>query len=231
MSETFGWISLEVISPLQQRILALFPSLTDSAQFYLTGGTALAHFYLKHRRSRDLDFFTSLEEMIVPFSVRLEKRLGQEGFSVRKQRGTRTFIELWIEKEKQSTIIQFAQDSPFRFEPAREFQEFPGLKVDSLKDIASNKLLALFGRAALRDFVDLYYLVKKAGFSKSDLIRDSQKKDPGFDLYWFGVALDRIKTYEKDSAEMLLLLEPVDFKELLSFFDQWREDIVQELKP
>ena len=221
---------MEVISPLQRRILGFFPSVTDSAQFYLTGGTALAHFYLKHRRSRDLDFFAPFEEIIVPFSARLEKGLCREGCSVKKQRGTQTFIEFWVEKEQESTIVQLAQDSAFRFEPTKEFPEFPGLKVDSLKDIASNKLLALFGRAAFRDFVDLYYLVEKAGFSRSDLIRDSQKKDPGFDLYWLGVALDRIKTYEKDSAEMLLLLEPLRFQKLRVFFDEWRVKISEELK-
>ena len=32
-------------------------------------------------------------------------------------------------------------------------------------DIASNKLLALFGRATLRDFVDVYFLTQKKYFS------------------------------------------------------------------
>lgn len=40
-----------------------------------------------------------------------------------------------------------------------ELQEFAGLPVDSLEDIAVGKLLALFGRADPKDFVDLYFLL------------------------------------------------------------------------
>ncbi|MEW5692252.1 MAG: nucleotidyl transferase AbiEii/AbiGii toxin family protein [Candidatus Hydrogenedentota bacterium] len=32
-------------------------------KFYLTGGTALSEFYLKHRISEDLDFFCENEEV------------------------------------------------------------------------------------------------------------------------------------------------------------------------
>jgi len=54
--------------------------------------------------------------------------------------------------------------------------------VDSLVDIASNKLLALFGRATLRDFIDIYFLIKKGFFTGEELIEKAKKKDPGFDL-------------------------------------------------
>lgn len=122
-----------------------------------------------------------------------------------------------------------AQDTPFRLEPVKEFPEYPKLKIDSLPDIASNKLLALFGRATLRDFIDVYFLIKKAGFSTTELMDKAKKKDTGFDLYWLGVALERINTFKTDSAEMLLLVEPVDFKDLIIFFNQWREEIGRRL--
>jgi len=34
--------------------------------FYLTGGTALAEFYLAHRKSFDLDIFTTEKGIIIP---------------------------------------------------------------------------------------------------------------------------------------------------------------------
>ncbi len=52
---------MQVISDIQKSILLDFPSVTDAGQFYLTGGTALAEFYLKHRKSNDLDFFTPID--------------------------------------------------------------------------------------------------------------------------------------------------------------------------
>ena len=149
--------------------------------------------------------------------------------SVERRRGFRSFIEFFVKKNNESTIIQLALDSAFRFEQTKEFPEYPNLKVDHLVDIASNKLLALFGRAALRDFIDVYFLIKKGFFTAEELMQRAKGKDQGFDLYWFGVALERIKTFNHESAEMLLLIEATNFPELVSFFNQWRITITKKL--
>ena len=64
-----------ILTPDQQKVLDLFqadPKLPEL--FYLSGGTALAEFYLKHRRSDDLDFF--IDEKEFPFvAVRRSKPL------------------------------------------------------------------------------------------------------------------------------------------------------------
>lgn len=230
---------MEILNKVQKKVLGAFGSILDSEHFYLTGGTALSYFYLKHRKSNDLDFFTTNEELITPFSYRLEKTLIKDkGMAVQRQRGMHSFVELLVNpvggqflnrKVEETTIIHLAQEATFRFEKTREFPEYPKLKVDSLLDIALNKLLALFGRAILRDFIDVYFLVKRAKFNPEELMDKAKIKDPGFDLYWLGVALERINTFKDDSPEMLLLLEPVDFKDLLSFFKQWREKIRGQL--
>ena len=221
---------MKVINSVQEEILKTFGEVKDSDQFYLTGGTALAYFYLKHRRSNDLDFFTSIEEIMDPFSYRLEKHLVNQGFECKRQRAFHSFVELIVSLKGETTLIHLALDATFRFEPTREFSEYPRLKIDSLTDIASNKLLALFGRATLRDFIDVYFLVLKGHFSKKQLMEAAVRKDPGFDLYWLGVAFERIHTFRTDSPDMLLLLEPVKLKELEKFFDEWRGEIVKELK-
>ena len=46
-----------LLSTGQRRFLRLFSKMPDSTHFYLTGGTALAEFYLGHRYSFDLDLF------------------------------------------------------------------------------------------------------------------------------------------------------------------------------
>ena len=91
--------------------------------------------------------------------------------------------------------------------------------------------MTLFGRATLRDLIDVYTLVKKNRFSPEELMEKAKVKDPGFDLYWLGVAFERVKTFNEDAPEMLLLTEPIKLQELLGFFDQWRKRIVGELKP
>jgi len=50
---------MDVLIPLQQTILGAIGRSSLSSDCILTGGTALAAFYLQHRRSEDLDFFTA----------------------------------------------------------------------------------------------------------------------------------------------------------------------------
>lgn len=228
-SDIFGSIILTVISPFQDEMLKLFPSLPDSSSFYLTRGTALAHFYLQHRKSYDLDFFTSEEHLIDPFSRRFEALVQSQSLKTDRRRSLKSFVEIFVIRGEETCVIQFAQDSPFRFEPPQEFPAYPGLKVDSLREIASNKVLALFGRAALRDFIDLYVLIHEAKFDPKRLMKEAQQKDQGFDLYWFGVALERINSYTAESQEMLMLLKPISFSSLQSFFNDWRRKVSESL--
>ncbi|OGF59340.1 MAG: hypothetical protein A2Y62_13735 [Candidatus Fischerbacteria bacterium RBG_13_37_8] len=192
--------------------------------FYFTGGTALSLFFLKHRQSHDLDFFTATEELIVPFSHKLESQLNCIALSVERKRTFNSFVELYVSSDIDTTIIHLALDSPFRFEPPFDAKEFPALKVDNLIDMASNKLLALFSRATLRDFIDVYFLIKKY-YSKTHLIERARQKDPGFDLYWLAVAFERINEYQNDSPDLLMLTTTCSMQELKEFFDAWRQEI------
>lgn len=220
---------MQFINGVQESILHRFGKVPESDAFYLTGGTALSRFYLRHRQSNDLDFFSATEELIDPFSRRLEEALRSAGMAVERNRGFRSFVELVVQEGGEQTVIHLALDAPFRFEPVKTFPEYSGLKVDSLTDIASNKLLALFGRAALRDFIDVHALVQQGHFSPRVLMEKAKQKDPGFDLYWLGVVFERLKTFPENSPDMLLLVKPVPFKELRVFFDNWRQEIADGL--
>ena len=220
---------MQLINRIQAEVLQTFSSIPQSSHFYLTGGTALSYFYLKHRKSNDLDFFTAEEEIITTFSRLLEDALRSKAMRVQRQRQLHSFVELIIEGFGEATVVHLACDAAFRFEPTREFSTYPKLRVDSLTDIAANKLLALFGRATLRDFIDVYFLIKESGFTANVLIDKAKSKDPGFDLYWLAVALERMKTFKDDSVEMLLLLKPVEIKEMAAFFEQWRLNLGKDL--
>lgn len=219
---------MEILTNLQKKILLLFSQLPDKEAFYLTGGTALSAFFLKHRRSNDLDFFTNIEELILPISQKLETSLKKEVLTVERSRGFHSFVELSVSSSDESTVVHFALDSPYRFEQPSYSEEIPGIKVDSLIDMAANKLLALFGRAELRDFIDIYFLLK-GHFSKTDLIAKAGQKDPGFDLYWFGVAMERINDFSDDSPDLHLLTHPCAMNELKELFSHWRKDILKEI--
>lgn len=71
---------------------------------------------------------------------------------------------------------QLAEDSPCQLAPSDVAVD--GVPARSLSDLAADKTLALFGRAATRDFVDVYMLLGR--FELSQLMAWAQQKDPGF---------------------------------------------------
>lgn len=83
-----------ILTPGQQAILHLLGHVPDITHFYLTGGTALAEFYMGHRRSFDLDLFTAQATLIRPFSLEVERRFHKQGWSVRVIRRFSTAVAL-----------------------------------------------------------------------------------------------------------------------------------------
>jgi len=51
----------EILTKQQKLALKLLAKTDISANFYFSGGTALAYYYLEHRKSEDLDFFSEVE--------------------------------------------------------------------------------------------------------------------------------------------------------------------------
>lgn len=71
----------------------------------------------------------------------------------------------------------------YPFKQLKKPSIFNNLKVDSLLDIGANKLFSIFDRTEVKDFVDLYFILKK-GFSMKYLRKNMQKK--------FGISIDPI---------------------------------------
>ncbi len=142
-------------------------------QFYLTGGTPLAAFYLRHRYSEDLDFFS--EQEVDPVSIRVLLR----GF---KAGGGITKIDFQQSMNRNLFFLEFGKDTI-----KTEFTYFPfpriekgatqyGLSVDSVTDIAANKLFTIYQRSKARDYIDLYMLCEKFKFSVAGLIKLAKLK-------------------------------------------------------
>ncbi|MCR4406294.1 MAG: nucleotidyl transferase AbiEii/AbiGii toxin family protein [Anaerolineae bacterium] len=201
-----------LLTPLQTAFLAAFTTLPDQAHFYLTGGTALAEFYLGHRLSFDLDLFTTEEALIRPVSYQIEAVAPRHGLQVAITRRFSTFVELLVSRGQEQVRIDLTLDSPFRFEPP--LQAEIGLAVNDYRDLSVDKLLAYYGRTEPRDAVDLYFILQRE--SPDSLCQLAARKDPGFDLYWFAVALNKAATFpdelERWPVKMLIPFEPVALK-------------------
>jgi hypothetical protein len=104
-----------ILSDFQKAFLRLFASLPDQERFYLTGGTALAEYYLGHRLSYDLDLFTSEADLILPFSYRVEQAGQAAGMNVVVVRRFASFVEFQVSQGEANLKVDVALDSPFRF--------------------------------------------------------------------------------------------------------------------
>ncbi len=201
-----------ILSEIQKTFLRLFAQVPDQEQFYLTGGTALAEYFLGHRLSYDLDLFTSEADLILPFSFRAEQALQAAGMHVTVVRRFSSFIEFQVSQGNDALKIDLALDSPFRFAPPELGDA--GVMVNDFLDIQADKTLAFFGRAEPRDAIDLHFLLQQSKLE--DLAELARKKDAGFDLYWFAVALNRTTNYpdelERWPVKMLVACDPVALK-------------------
>ena len=127
-------------------------------RFYLTGGTALAACYLNHRESEDIDLFTDTpfeESTVIAAMGRIASRLHIKSTLAKIHERLR--YDLAFPKGKLLKIDFVFYD----FKHIESVNHLNTLAVDSIGDIAVNKLLALSQRTASKDFVDLYFLLKK----------------------------------------------------------------------
>ncbi len=186
----------------------------------------MAEFYIGHRKSFDLDLFTAEKGLVLPFSRVVEEELKKK-FFVNVVRRFETFAEFEVAKREARIKVQLAYDSPFRFE--NPVDSDLGVRVNDYKDLIVDKFLAFFGRVEPRDAVDLFFILKREDFWA--LTRLAPKKDPGFDLYWLAIALEKTKDFPDDinrwPVEMLI---EVKVEELKGMFLNLSKDVMDKIK-
>jgi predicted nucleotidyltransferase component of viral defense system len=215
-----------IITDLQREILLIFSTIPDSDMFYLTGETALTEFYLAHRKSFDLDIFTTEKALVIPFSRAFEDEI-KKVFQIKVIRRLETFVEFEVSGKDEKTRVQIALDSPFRFE--NPVDSDIGIKVNDYTDLIVDKLLAFFGRAEPRDAVDLFFVLKDEDFWK--LTELAKGKDPGFDLYWMAIALKKVENFPDEiNLWPVDMIKEVNPKEIKTLFSKLAIEIMERIK-
>lgn len=184
----------------------------------------MAEFYLKHRLSEDLDFFTQgeldIEELkkfinLVAKKTQIIEVKFQHGF------GLYTFF---LKDKNQQYKIDFGQ---YPFGPIEKLKNFNGIFVESMYDIAVNKAHTIAFRPRLRDFIDLYFILQqKLEWTFQDLLQKGFEK---FEMRADPLQIGQNLLEVRNLVDMPLMIKKVNLKEVRDFFIQEAKKLGEQI--
>lgn len=191
-------------------------------KFYWTGGTLLAYRYLHHRRSLDLDFFSDQEfafEEVNRFVQELVEKEGLAKISYHKIFDRHEFILERGEPLRLDFVYYNRERRPIN--PQRE--RLDGVLIDSLEDMAANKVVALFDRNEAKDLFDLYFLIKNESYTVPQLL-DLVKTKFKLTLTESGFWSETFKALPKLATLQPLLPEGTNPKQLFDEIETYLQE-------
>ena len=191
-------------------------------KFYLTGGTALSAVYFNHRESLDLDFFTPGEFSIGEIGnlvASTRQALGWIGISRDIKYPANTFLLKWEDRSNLKLDFNY-----YAFKQLKKGPKVFGLSVDSLEDLAANKLDTILTRRQARDYIDLYTIIKKSKLTLKRIINLHFKK---FEMKVGYLAIAKSLLLAGEAEDYPLMRVKFNRKEMITFF----ENEAGKLKP
>ena len=208
----------KILTDLQKKLLGVIgKNKFIAANFYLTGGTALAAFYLHHRYSEDLDFFSEQEVDLLQLDITLKGL--QKELKVSKldyqQSYNRNLFFLHFGPEVIKTEFTY-----FPFPRIEKSHLEYALQIDSLIDIATNKLFSIYQRSQARDYIDLYCILRQQHWTIEELIKKTKAK---FDWH-----IDPLQL----GAQFLKTSEAKDYPHMITEIkaEQWQVFFTEQAK-
>ncbi|MEW6566193.1 MAG: nucleotidyl transferase AbiEii/AbiGii toxin family protein [Spirochaetota bacterium] len=187
--------------------------------FYLTGGTALSRFYFNHRYSDDLDFFHS-DCAVFPDAFRLMLRSFRERWpDITLEVDAKDFKRLWLKVQNTILKIDFVADRVPRIGIPAVKGSF---RVDTVRNILSNKVCAILGRDEEKDVVDLIWISKKRQFFWPTVLADAQTKE----LFTQEELIYRLSTFPIELLKKVHFVQEVD----CNYFDHALQVIIQDIQ-
>ena len=200
-----------MLTSLQQRVRSIVAELPEADTVALAGGGALIVHGIVDRATTDLDFFSSDAVDVRRFAEATCSALQRDGLNVVTERSSSDFVRLHVHDGNDEMSIDIGI-SGRAFPPVPTAQG----RVLAVEDLAGDKLLALFGRAEPRDFVDIHALA--ARFDIADLCRFAADKDPGFSLEHLR---DALGVFEHHPRQAFPITDPA-YERLRDWVHDWR---------
>jgi hypothetical protein len=205
-----------VLTTFQIDAIRAFFSIQESNGFLLAGGAGLVAQQLSNRPTQDLDFFTSFGrgEVTVALAGLIREATRRE-WTVEILIEQPTFARLQLTRAAEKVLVDLAVDS----RPERPETLSPLGPTFSSPELAGRKTIALFDRAAARDFVDVHALA--AAFGTENLLIWAAEVDAGFDPAIFAQMLRHLPRF-KDHQ---LPIASHQVTHLRQFFAAWADEL------
>jgi hypothetical protein len=191
---------LNTVSAELVKLARAVMALPEISPFRMVGGTALA-LQIGHRNSVDIDLFSNEKVSKNLLAVALEKAFPNNVFDVTSYNLVATI---------QGVKLEIFDDwhSPFRHEPIVQ----DGLRLASIKDIASFKLDAIIERREKKDYIDLYFLFNILG--AANVLEEYKQSNPFVSVKSILFALAEVSAARDNKSVMPNLVSEVNWQDV-----------------
>ena len=199
---------LEALKLEQKKV---FEKLKQFPEFYLVGGTGLA-LQMGHRISDDFDFF--INQDYLPKNLIEKIRKVFKGFEIKFSLKHSEQVSVYINAVKMDFV-------KYRYSLIFKLVNFNGVKMASMSEIALMKASTLGGRARSKDYVDLYFILKKKIISLSEIIDNCDKKyGDEFNGRLFLEQLTYFEDISSNKIKIEFLKEKISAEQMQKFFEK-----------
>ncbi|OGC14861.1 hypothetical protein A2246_04000 [candidate division WOR-1 bacterium RIFOXYA2_FULL_37_7] len=214
--------------------------------FALAGGTALELYYLHHRFSFDLDFFSTsyeleeIDSLVVELQKALDAPLKLENELSLPQKAKIRFYTAMFDNLERPLKLDFVQDVFFK---KPKIEKFKGVRVYSAENIYMQKIIAIsglepeidevgkelmHGRMQARDVFDLYMLSKKIEPLHIFLKSVSSQLQRGL-IHWY-------RAFPREEMKLALLdleiYDPTfDSRQMIAYLESEIKTFIKEVVP
>lgn len=203
-----------ILKPIHRQFLdAVNKEKYITKHYYWTGGTVLSEFYLHHRDSQDIDLFIEDREVYLPpiasFMEKFRVKTKAKGLSHENFMGLESFK---LDYEHNMLKVDF---NYYPFPRIDKGKKWKNIEIDSLLDIAINKVHTIYMKPRARDFIDLFFIMKTQEYSLEYLIMQAKAK---FDWHIDPIQLGYKFTFVLKKQDFPKMLIPFNPKEMEEFF-------------
>lgn len=201
---------MEDIEQYQREVTAVALEALEGYSFALAGSGAIREHGFTDRFTQDVDLFTSVVS-VPEFTAavhRMVDELDARGYTVDERRRADQFAAVQVTTPEGSVVevdlaVDWRSSDPVRLAVG---------PVLSVEDAVASKVSAAYGRAELRDLLDVDAIRRSGRFTDEQLLDLVREREPGFDQGMFaqqlsligaGVSTSEAAAYGVDAAELV----------------------------